>query len=137
MKQQGILDNTCDHLGIFSHNAEELVKFYVDKLGFKKTHETILSKTIMESLFGVTEDCRFIKLFLGNTMIEIFEPIGKSKTATTGYNHWGLTVADRKKFVKKMKRKKVSVIEVKRNDHSVYFVADPDGNKIEIRERRS
>jgi catechol 2,3-dioxygenase-like lactoylglutathione lyase family enzyme len=137
MRHKNDISNMCDHIGIFSHNAERLVNFYVDIVGFKKTYEGTLSKTIMKPLFGITQDCRFIKLHLGNTMLEIFEPIVKRKTVTKGYNHWGLIVLDRKKFVNKLKHKKVSIIEVKRNNHSVYFIADPDGNKIEIREKRS
>jgi len=43
-------------------------------------------------------------------------------------------VGNREAFVQKMKEKGVAIIEVQRNDHLVYFIKDPDGNLIEIRD---
>ena len=128
----------CDHIGIFTNNSKRLVNFYVNKLGFKKGMVNKLPKSIMKPLFGISCDCKFIKLYSEGVMIEIFEPMlvrGRKRINNTiGYNHWGYCVGDRKKFVKKLRRKKVNIIEIKRNDHIIYFITDPDGNRIEIRE---
>ena len=130
--------SVCDHIGIFTNNSKKLLSFYTKKLGFKNENESILPKRIIKSIFGISFDCKFIKLVSGNMMIEIFEPLSarmrKRINKSMGYNHWGYCVADKIQFVKKLKRKGVNIIEVKRNDHVVYFITDPDGNLIEIRE---
>ncbi|MCK4251524.1 VOC family protein [candidate division WOR-3 bacterium] len=132
------IEKACDHIGIFTNDSKKLEDFYIKALGFKKEKESILSKQIVKSIFGTSSDCKFIKLVSGNMMIEIFEPISsrlrKKFNNIVGLNHWGYCVGDRKKFVKKLRQKKVNIIEIKRNDHIIYFITDPDGNRIEIRE---
>lgn len=131
-------NHRCDHIGIFTNNSRKLLNFYIKKLGFKKEKESILPKSIVQPIFGISCDCKLIKLAFGNMMIEIFEPTSarmrKRIKNSIGYNHWGYCVDNRKKFLQKLKQKKVKVIEVKRNDHIVYFITDPDENRIEIRE---
>ena len=131
-------NHKCDHIGIFTNDSRKLLNFYIKKLGFRKEKESILPKSIVKSIFGISCDCKLIKLASGNMMIEIFEPVSfrmrKRIKSSIGYNHWGYCVANRKKFIQKLKQKKVNVIEVKRNDHIVYFITDPDENRIEIRE---
>ena len=127
----------CDHIGIFTNNPGKLVKFYTDKLGFTKEKEDMLSRSIMESIFGVLADCSLIRLGLGNVKIEIFAPVSVMENKIDnifGYNHWGFVVPDRNKFLDELKNSGVDIIEVKRDGRSVYFIKDPDGNRIEIRE---
>lgn len=130
----------CDHIGIFTNNATRLVKFYTEKLGFKKGKKEILQKSIVETIFGVSCDCTFIKLMNTNLMIELFEPTSSSirrrVNNTSGINHWGFCVGDKKNFVSQLKKKDVKIITIKRNAHVVYFIADPDGNRIEIRDQK-
>jgi catechol 2,3-dioxygenase-like lactoylglutathione lyase family enzyme len=129
--------NYCDHIGIYTNHARKLEKFYTQKLGFKKEKEEILGQSIVELIFGLRAQLKFIRLTSGSMMIELFEPqsvrIKKKMSSITGYHHWGYCVPDRIKFVKKLKRQGVHVIEVKRNKHTVYFITDPDENLIEIR----
>jgi catechol 2,3-dioxygenase-like lactoylglutathione lyase family enzyme len=136
MKQK--IFKTCDHIGIFTNDYKRLVDFYIKKLGFEKEKEEILSKTIMKSIFGIFSDCKFVRMASGDIKIEIFSPINKTSRRkfdhTDGYNHWALCVGKREKFLQILKRKKVKILEVKRNNHLVYFIHDPDGNKIEIKE---
>jgi len=127
----------CDHIGILTDRSERLVNFYVTMLGFKKEKEEILAKAIIKQIFGISANCKFIRLVMDEVIIEIFEPISSCVHARInsiiGYNHWGYCVADKKRFIQSLKRRKVNIIEVKRNEHVVYFVRDPDGNLVEIR----
>lgn len=141
-------DGGCDHIGIFSNNADRLLRFYCRDIGFVVEKEEILSPSLMRSIFGISCACRLIKLRLaGNSSqgggsasvsLEIFQPAGtkvaRRKNATAGYNHWGFRVGDRRKFVRVLQKKKVPVTEVKREGRSIFFVRDPDGNRIEVRE---
>jgi len=128
----------CDHIGIFTNNSKRLINFYTKKLGFKKDKVRILPKPIIKSIFGISYECEFTKLVSGHMMIEIFKPISthirRRINNIAGINHWGHCVKDKKEFVKELRQKKINIIEVKSNNHVVYFITDPDGNRIEIRE---
>lgn len=128
----------CDHVGLFTNDCERLMNFYVEKLGFKKEKTTMLPESLIEPIFGVASDCRFIKLAADNVIIEIFQPTSIRATtrlsSSAGLNHWGYCVGNREKFVEALKEKKVAIIEVRRNAHKIYFIEDPDGNRIEIRD---
>jgi catechol 2,3-dioxygenase-like lactoylglutathione lyase family enzyme len=130
----------CDHIGFFTHNSESLVRFYVDVLGFERKQVSILPKSIAETVFGMASDCRFIKLSRHEFVLEIFEPlcpdIKKLMPGKDGINHWGYCVKDRAAFVDRLRKQGFEIIEVNRNEHYVYFLKDPDGNRIEIRECR-
>ena len=130
---------TCDHIGLFTQNASELTAFYTGILGFELANDGILPRSIVESIFGLTDDCRFIKLSKNDFMIELFQPLStelrKRIAGIVGINHWGYSVSDRTAFVEKMRKEGQQIVEVDRNGRSVYFLIDPDGNRIEIRER--
>lgn len=128
----------CDHIGLFTDNAARLKEFYEDILGFSVMHESVLPMSTVEQIFGVKCDCRFIKLFKNDFMLEIFEPLStnldKRVASSVGVNHWGYSVDNREAFVAELRKNGAHVIEVERNGHSVYFITDPDENRIEIRE---
>lgn len=128
----------CDHIGLLSQNAGELTAFYTEVLGFEITAESTLPESIVQSIFGLSDECRFVKLHKDGFMIEIFQPLsaGLSKwfAGVVGINHWGYCVDDRNAFVDKMRRDGHQLVEIDRTGRSVYFLIDPDGNRIEIRE---
>ena len=138
-------EKTCDHIGIFTTNAKRLASFYKKKLDFKEQRKKeVLPKSLMKLIFGISAECEFIKLVPSSTkkgkhpgiIVEIFEPMSKHLKKNTnniaGINHWGYHVGDREKYCRKLKKRRVKVIEVKRQEHRAYFIKDPDGNRIEI-----
>jgi catechol 2,3-dioxygenase-like lactoylglutathione lyase family enzyme len=132
------ITQACDHIGLYTNNSKKMEKFYLKILGLKKEKEEILPKSIFKPIFGIPTDCKFIRLYTDNMKLEIFEPVSararKKIKNIVSINHWGFCVENSKKFVQKLKIKKVKIIEVKKNEHTVYFLTDPDGNRIEIRE---
>lgn len=133
---QGI--HRCDHIGILTNDAQRLIRFYTKKLDFRKIKEDVLDASTFGIIFGFSVSTRFIKLSTDGLMLELFEPLKKKARSntmnTTGLNHFGYCVKNRRDYVKRLQKKKVKIIEIKRNGHTVYFVSDPDGNRIEIRE---
>ncbi|UCE20414.1 MAG: bifunctional nicotinamidase/pyrazinamidase [Gemmatimonadota bacterium] len=128
---------TCDHIGIFTMNVKKLSDFYVRTLGFKSEKEEVFTTSLMRKALGVHSDCMMIRLVSGDVRLELFQPtsvrLARRLNISAGYNHWGYHVGDRGRYVRKLKKKGVPIIEVRRNDRTVYFVKDPDGNRIEIR----
>ena len=130
--------HVCDHIGIFTQNMAPMKKFYMDALGFSLGSETTLSKEIMGKIFGFAHDCHFAKLHIEGFMVELFSPLSgelhTGATHKTGVNHWGFCVPDRRSFIEELRRKDHVIVEIDRNGRKIYFVVDPDGNRIEIRD---
>lgn len=130
--------DACDHIGLFTNNADRLAEFYTAQLGFTMQKDETLPAKLTRTIFGVARECRFIRLASEGKMLEIFEPrkggLDRRKGGIVGINHFGLRVSDREALVKKLRRGKAKVIEFRRNGRSGYFAVDPDGNRIEIRE---
>lgn len=133
----------CDHLGFFTNDADRLVDFYREMFGFAVEKEDLLSSSIVRQIFGISSPCRFIKLAAGRHLpssvrLEIFQPLtrklGRRRNGLVGCNHWGLRVGDRVEFARTFRRGGIPVIEARRGEHSVFFVRDPDGNRIELRD---
>ncbi len=135
------LDMHCDHIALCTDNAARLEKFYVAKLGFVKERDDVVPMRLARTLLGIRGACLFIRLFCKENpalKIELFEPRGlrtdKRRSTTQGYNHWGLCTGNREVFCKTLKAKGVRIIKGLRGGHTVYFIKDPDGNRIEIRD---
>ncbi len=126
----------CDHIGLFTNDPERLLDFYTRIMEFDKISDSILDKSIMKSIFGINIKCRFIKLSKGELMLEIFTPIEQKSQVQTkiGINHFGYKQNNKIKFVQRLKEQGQNLITIKKNNHSIYFIKDPDGNLIELRE---
>lgn len=128
-----------NHIGIFTGHHKRLLDFYRSALGFKKEYQTILPGEVMYPIFGIPHECHMVKLIGGGIALEIFWLDDyKLKSAgrwMSGYNHFGLEVKGRDRFIKRLKtRFKAKIIKADRGGHFVYFIRDPDGNLIEVKE---
>jgi len=134
----------CDHLGLFTGDIDGLASFYGRAFGFTVEKDDVLPLSLARSIFGIKSACRFVKLTAvdraGGTAValELFQPLDMKledrQGTAAGYNHWGLRVGDRAGVARSLRNRGVPVIEVDRKGHSVYFVKDPDGNLIELRD---
>lgn len=129
---------TCDHIGFFTLNADTLQQFYSGILGFKVKDASMLDRATVNAIFGLESDCRFIKLEKEDFIVELFEPLAASareivKNAPR-LNHWGYSVQNRSSFAEKHRAGGIRVIKIERDGRTAYFLIDPDGNRIEIRE---
>ncbi|MFH2144878.1 MAG: VOC family protein [Candidatus Omnitrophota bacterium] len=128
----------CDHVGVLTNDAERLKNFYMKKLEFKFEKDMTLKKNLAKKIFNINSDLRFIRLYRSDFKLELFEPITTSlkhkKGVFGGFHHWGFFVNNRKKYCKKLKRKKIKIIEIKRGSDTAYFIEDPDRNLIEMRD---
>ena len=132
----------CDHLGLFTNDADRLVRFYCRHFGFVVEGDDLLPSSLVRKIFGVPGACRFVKLSPekgspASLRIEVFQPLGEKlgrrRNGSVGCNHWGMSVGDRAAFARSLARRKVPVIEIVREGRQIYFVRDPDGNRIELR----
>jgi catechol 2,3-dioxygenase-like lactoylglutathione lyase family enzyme len=128
----------CHHFGILARNPEKLKEFYVNWLGFEEGETRLLPVDLVEQIFSIPSFCYLTKLKRGSLVLEVFSLTGvntqERKSVTVGYNHWGMGVEDKQRFVKDLKQKGVPVMEIEHSGRMIYFVKDPEGNLIEIYE---
>ena len=134
------MENNCNHIGVTATDPENLIRFYTEKVGFIREGEKTVSPSLMGQIFGISAACRLIKLRLGRIILEVFD----FQTATefpppgcvAGINHWGLEVEDKTSFIRELRKRSVPLIEADGGAHTIYFIQDPEGNRIEIFERK-
>jgi catechol 2,3-dioxygenase-like lactoylglutathione lyase family enzyme len=128
----------CHHFGILARNPDKLKEFYVKYLGFKEGEARLLPADLVDQIFSIPSPCYLTKLSRGSLVLEVFSLTNidtqERKSATVGYNHWGMGVEDKGQFVKDLTKNGVPVIEIQHSDRMIYFIKDPEGNLIEIYE---
>lgn len=134
------MENTCNHIGVTAADPENLIRFYTEKIGFIREGEKIVSPSLMGRIFGISAACRLVKLRLGRIVLEVFDlqaatgfpPPG----GVAGINHWGLEVDDKMSFIRELRKRSVPLIEADGGGHMIHFIQDPEGNRIEVFERK-
>lgn len=124
------------HLGLMSSQPLRLREFYVEKLGFTEGESRTVSRDLMQKIFNLPVECRMLKLHRQDSVLEIFSPLDLELQPppynTSGFNHFGIWVQDKETFCRGLEAQDVPVIKVAYKDRFIYFVQDPEGNRIEI-----
>jgi len=127
------------HVGIRVKDLDQSRWFYSEILGLPHLQTSSLSPQISEALFGEKLPAQMETFGVEGGVIEIFYLEGKFQVnldpRRPGINHFALEVNDRKEFCRQMEQWGVEAITLNRNGHLVYFLKDPDGILIEIRDR--
>jgi len=130
------MNKTCNHIGLFSDDPQELIPFYEEMLGFERGETKLLPAEVTEKIFGINSRCSLIKLVFGRVVLEVFsledKELEKRPSVTKGYNHWGLAVKDRASFVSVLEKRGIPIIRVENRGRHVVFIRDPESNLIEI-----
>jgi catechol 2,3-dioxygenase-like lactoylglutathione lyase family enzyme len=124
------------HLNFVTNDLSKIIDFYVNKLGMKVKF-TLNNKA--GKPFGYYFECgnsSFLEFFDQAMAAEVWG--GKVQELTTGtrYKHFCLEVTGLDEFCKELKSKDVDVSEISMGmDNSRQaWIADPDGNAIELME---
>jgi nicotinamidase/pyrazinamidase len=133
----GVKVKRCDHVALFTKRAGRLRQFYIGTLGFKQEREEHLPRSLVKAVLGLDAECLMIRLVSGEVKLELFQPttdqLTKRLNATSGLHHWGYEVGNKKAFLRMLRKRNVPILQGKRGDRQVYFLKDPDGNRVEIR----
>jgi catechol 2,3-dioxygenase-like lactoylglutathione lyase family enzyme len=128
------------HLGIWVRDLGRSGEFYDRILGFEKKYDYHLPAELVRTIFGRPVDCRVEVHQRQAVSVELFQPgtptaNGPDEPLTAGINHFSLKVDDTLSFCRRAREKGAEVLEVPRRDHSVFFLKDPDGILIEIKDQ--
>lgn len=92
---------------------------------------------IIKKIFGINSPAKIICLKAGDSIIELFEfPKAKGVKPSMGtITHIALSVSNRKETFQKMKNKNTVTVLIDKGDGNfTYFVKDPDGVLIELKD---
>lgn len=124
------------HLNFVTNDLSKIINFYVNKLGMKVKF-TLDNKDGQP--FGYYFECgnsTFLEFFDQAMAAEVWGGNVEELTIGTRYKHFCLEVIGLDEFCKELKSKGVDISEISMGmDNSRQaWIADPDGNQIELME---
>jgi len=128
------------HVGLWVRDLARSGRFYDRILGFEKQYDYQIPAGLMKTIFDRPVDCRVEVHQREEVMLELFQPDipvsdDPPESPTTGINHFSLMVDDKTAFCRRAREMGADVLEIPRKDHSIFFLKDPDGIRIEIKDQ--
>ncbi|HSL43257.1 MAG TPA: VOC family protein [Anaerolineales bacterium] len=124
------------HLNFVTNDLDKIIDFYVNKLGMR-VRFTLDNKE--GKPFGYYFECgdtTFLEFFDQAMAVEMWGGKVEELNIGTRYRHFCLEVTGLEEFCQMLRRKGVAVSEISMGmDNSLQaWIADPDGNAIELME---
>jgi catechol 2,3-dioxygenase-like lactoylglutathione lyase family enzyme len=132
-KQEGSM--RVSHVALVSSSEDKADRFYQGVLGLKRTRTVSVSADVMNSIFGLNQECKKTDYEDGGIRFEIFLT-GQEGLQTTRPDHVCLEVDDVEAFLKNCEAMKVEVIRVAKGESVVIFIKDYDGSFFEIKGKK-
>jgi len=131
-----------DHVALIVSNLETSLNFYVEFLGLKVKREFELNEAESRALFNVSSPARAIQLIMDEGMLELFDfkrGIDRvdwfSSPPKNGLFHFAIQIKlPVDEFIDRAGQGGIPVLSIARGGRYVYFIKDPDGVLIEVKE---
>jgi catechol 2,3-dioxygenase-like lactoylglutathione lyase family enzyme len=124
------------HLNFVTNDLERIIDFYVDKLGMKVKFTLNNKEGKPFGYYFACGDTTFLEFFDQNMAADMWGGTVEELQLGTRYKHFCLEVTALEEFCETLKSKGVAVSEISMGmDNSLQaWIADPDGNAIELME---
>jgi catechol 2,3-dioxygenase-like lactoylglutathione lyase family enzyme len=124
------------HLNFLTNDLDKIADFYVNKLGMKIAFTLDNKEGKPFGYYFACGDTTFLEFFDQAMAAEVWGGTVEELRSGTRYKHFCLEVTGLKEFCKSLQSKGVPVSDIKMEmDHSFQaWIADPDGNAIELME---
>ena len=122
------------HTALAVRSETAAVRIFEHLFNMKRLYEFDIPQDAFEALFHISTSAHALVYDAGNTHIEVFvlpEPISKPP----GFEHLCVEVNDRAKIIAKAEDLGFEIRKYHREDTTVIFVMDDDGNLFEIKEK--
>jgi catechol 2,3-dioxygenase-like lactoylglutathione lyase family enzyme len=123
------------HVALASSSEEKADRFYQGVLGLKRTRTVSVPANVMNTIFGLDQECKKTDYEDGGIRFEIFFT-GQKGPRTIRPDHVCLEVNNLESFLKTCEAMKVEIIRVAKGESIVIFIKDYDGNFFEIKEQK-
>jgi catechol 2,3-dioxygenase-like lactoylglutathione lyase family enzyme len=124
------------HLNFVTNDLERIIDFYVNKLGMQVKFTLNTQEGKPFGYYFTCGDSTFLEFFDQAMAVEVWGGKVVELNIGTRYKHFCLEVTGLDEFCEKLKSRGVPVSEISLGiDHSRQaWIADPDGNSIELME---
>jgi len=131
-----------DHAALIVSDLAVSLNFYEKFLDLKIKREFELSEKEAHALFNIASPARAIQLTMDKGMIELFDfkkgiaqTDGPSDPPSNGLFHLAFQISEPvEEFINRARREDIPVFSITRGTHEIYFIRDPDGILIEVKE---
>lgn len=124
------------HLNFVTNDLSRIIDFYVNKLGMKVKFTLDMQEGKPFGYYFECGNASFLEFFDQGIAAEVWGGKVEELTMGTRYRHFCLEVTGLDEFCRELKSKGVEVSEITMGmDNSRQaWIADPDGNQIELME---
>ena len=125
------------HVGITCSDIKKSEKFYAENFGLEKVREMDVPAEMIKKIFGIESSAKIIYLKAQDSIVELFDFLEARdiKSSLGSISHIALSVGNRKEIYENLKSKGAETILIDKGDGKyTYFVKDPDGVLIELKE---
>jgi catechol 2,3-dioxygenase-like lactoylglutathione lyase family enzyme len=124
------------HLNFVTNDLEKIIDFYVNKLGLQVKFTLDNKKGKPFGYYFACGDTTFLEFFDQKMAAEVWGGKVEELNIGTRYRHFCLEVTGLDTFCKRLREKGVDVSEISLGMDNSYqaWIADPDGNQIELME---
>lgn len=122
------------HTGLVATKEENADTFYRDLLGLTKNDPRILSANLVKAIFNIDAEIKLVNYTKGDVHFEIFIYPVKKETPQV-IEHACLEVENRDAFLKKCKDLHVKILEIQKDQKTLFFIRDFDDHLFEIKEQ--
>ena len=136
MKSEVFMIRKLAHLNFVTNDLSTIIDFYVNKLGMKVRFTLDNDKGQPFGYYFECGDSTFLEFFDQKMASEVWGGKVQELTIGTRYRHFCLEVTGLDEYCKTLKRRGVEVTDITMGmDNSRQaWIADPDGNQIELME---
>ena len=124
------------HINFVTNDLETIIDFYVNKLGMKVKFTLDNKEGKPFGYYFTCGDTTFLEFFDQKMAAEVWGGSVEELNIGTRYKHFCLEVTGLDEFCRTLKEKGVEVTEIKlgMDNSRQAWIADPDGNEIELME---
>jgi catechol 2,3-dioxygenase-like lactoylglutathione lyase family enzyme len=124
------------HLNFLTNDLDRIIDFYVNKMGMKVKFTLDNEEGQPFGYYFECGDSTFLEFFDQKMAVDVWGGKVEELNIGTRYKHFCLEVTGLDEFCEKLRSRGVTVSEIKRErDNSRQaWIADPDGNSIELME---
>ncbi len=122
------------HIALVCRSEESSDRFYQDLLGFEKMRSFTVSEELSRGFFGFESSFRAMTYAKDGMSFEVFV-IEEGVAMSPRFNHVGLEVEDRAKFLEKCREMHVEIVEIPKEEKIITMIRDFDGNLFEIKDK--
>ena len=124
------------HINFVTNDLETIIDFYVNKLGMKVKFTLDNKEGKPFGYYFTCGDTTFLEFFDQKMAAEVWGGNVEELNIGTRYKHFCLEVTGLDEFCRTLKEKGVEVTEIKlgMDNSRQAWIADPDGNEIELLE---